>query len=425
MKSSFEYWIDENVNQENAKLLFYEAIVCYKASAYRASLLISYTAFIDIIKRRLIQAKKPDTVEPGEWDRMKQQLLDEDDADKTIIKILNRSDKKYFNFSDSIRTQIVYWKDRRNDCAHLKTSKIDASHVETFWAFMQDNINKITVIGGEEELLNRIRRFFDENYTPLGSDYTFLIKEIPTSIEITNFNDFLSSVEIILTNAENENLFFIGDKAMFFYSMLNNLKGEYAELVRYYIYDNKNLSIDMFTSCPEYLKYFQHDKPQYVREMWKNNLNGYYKTKTVHTLLKNSIIPLKEIVDIITECVHNNKNNIPSEEDINFLIPYGYNKMVDDIIETSILRYGSYKWWVAENDKFIRYYITYNFKKKNTAFIDMLIKNYPNDFSDESLKSIYTILCKISDENDEYENILRERANVHNIDIDFFLLFGL
>lgn len=108
MKTSFEIWLANNVEYSNARNLLNEAIVCYKASANKAALLLSYISFIDVIRKRLLEAKKPDDISEGEWNQKRKYLLDDDEAEKAVFDILNRTDGKYFKISDSLRVQIRY-----------------------------------------------------------------------------------------------------------------------------------------------------------------------------------------------------------------------------------------------------------------------------------------------------------------------------
>lgn len=162
MKTNFEIWLEDNIYYSNVLSLLNEAVICYKVSANKAALLLSYMAFTDIIRRRLLEAKKPDKIIEGEWIQKRKLLLDDDAAEKEVFDILNRADDKYFKLNDSIRVQIRYWKDRRNDCAHLKSNPIDSVHVESFWLFLMNNINKFTVIDSGKDLLNKINLYLVE-----------------------------------------------------------------------------------------------------------------------------------------------------------------------------------------------------------------------------------------------------------------------
>ena len=67
MKLAIEQWIDENTFSLNVLDLFKESTICYKNSAYRASLLLSYLGFLTIIKDKLNTSKKPDSFNEVDW----------------------------------------------------------------------------------------------------------------------------------------------------------------------------------------------------------------------------------------------------------------------------------------------------------------------------------------------------------------------
>jgi hypothetical protein len=50
-----------------SKRLMEEAFTCYKASAYRASLLFSYLGFQTILKERVLSSNKPDLIPLKLW----------------------------------------------------------------------------------------------------------------------------------------------------------------------------------------------------------------------------------------------------------------------------------------------------------------------------------------------------------------------
>ncbi|MFC7358629.1 hypothetical protein ACFQO1_13110, partial [Jejudonia soesokkakensis] len=56
MKLPMEKWLDEQDVSEQAKSTFQEAMICYKAGAYRAAYLFSYLFFMLVVRDRILQA---------------------------------------------------------------------------------------------------------------------------------------------------------------------------------------------------------------------------------------------------------------------------------------------------------------------------------------------------------------------------------
>jgi hypothetical protein len=376
LKTDFEYWVEENLQRETTRILMKESIICYKNSAYRAALLLSYLAFIDIVRYRLFEAKKPLEVSENEWSTNHKHLENDDRCEKVVYELLTRNDGKYFKFSDSIRTQIMYWKDRRNDCAHLKDNSINASLVESFWLFMRCNLSKINVVGGQADLFSKIKKHFDETYTPYGTDYQYLVNEIQDSIDIIDFQPFLESLNDFITKLVNDNWFYMGDDTRFMYAILNTVKDRYYDIVKTYIKQNENLSSEMLQVEPKFLEHYKKDYPDYVREVWKTNIGKCQMGKVGCELLRNSIIPQKEIKEFIEELVYNNHDCMPSDEEINFLSNFGYSEKVKYVLEHITKDKGSFKWWIDKNTKFLEFYTKYAFKNKLNDVIMIFVENH-------------------------------------------------
>jgi hypothetical protein len=200
MKLKFEEWLESQKFSDSVHGLFKESIICYKSGAYKASVLFSYLGFLTILKERILNANKPALFPQGEWDYLIIRLQNEDswesnvyDATQQKEKIDNSKTKTkdaIFSINESLRLQITYWKDRRNDCAHNKNNKISNSHVETFWSFLESNLSKITIEGGINSLLNKLRKHYDSTITPANKDVTPLIIEIESSINYIDLKVF-------------------------------------------------------------------------------------------------------------------------------------------------------------------------------------------------------------------------------------------
>ncbi len=421
MKISFEFWLNEKNLSANTKELFNEAIICYKAGANRAALLFSYIAFIELIKNRLLEANKPDEVTQGEWDNKRKKLLDDFEVDKEIFDILNRTDNKYFKLNDSLRNQIKYWKDRRNDCAHLKLNKIDSAHVETFWNFIMSNINRFSIVGSQNDFINRILRHYDEDSTPIGSDFSSIVLDIPQSVDLSNFSAFLLELEEILLKVEEEQwLYYTYEYAGFFYSMLTKLEESYSEIVKNFVLSNSKISTELFGYKPEFLIYFKNENAEYIRQLWKKSDSVTAKQACV--LLRNTIVPANQIDELIEDCIYKNKNHIPKVEELEFLIPYGYVKRLNYIIEKALSEGKAFEWWLKDNNKFMKFYIKYNFTIKKSDIIDMFLKNVTYIPEGEQTRVLFSLFSGIIRENDEFLAYTKQRAVSLGVDLDKLLM---
>jgi hypothetical protein len=122
-----EVWLETQEFNENAKSLIKEAITCYKASAYRAALLFSYLGFQLILRDRILRSERPGNIHERAWETIKRNLRKEEAWDTEVNECIKKNDenKRIFIITEDLRQQAIYWKNRRNDCAHSKPNIID------------------------------------------------------------------------------------------------------------------------------------------------------------------------------------------------------------------------------------------------------------------------------------------------------------
>lgn len=293
MKLPVETWIQERAYGVNVRKLFHESSICYRNSAYRASLIFSYIGFLTIVKETIIKAQIPTSFTSGEWNIIVNKINDDEIWEKEVFEILINTKKPIFKISDDLKNQIKYWKDRRNDCAHFKYNEIEAQHTESFWSFVKSNIPKITVEGGMESLLNRFEEHFDETKTPLGSDFTHLVKEITNSVLPSEREDFFKEVKKRIDGRAwwlgNSNTFSIYAKILessdeaTIEALINYLKKE--ELDNNFLHFHPNKVIQFGYKDTE------------IRKMWKERLyeTGMNPLVIYSSLLRNGLIPNAQI----------------------------------------------------------------------------------------------------------------------------------
>lgn len=304
MKLKIDEWIAENKFSDNVSVLLTDSSLCYKAGAYRASLLFSYLGFLTILKERMIKANKPNNFPQGQWNVLIASLSNEDKWEEAVFtstqqkEIVDQNTKavtkdSIFAIREELREQIKYWKNRRNDCAHFKDNNIDHYHVESFWAFIESNLPKITVEGGMNTLINRIKDHFNPNLTPPDTDFTHLVKDIEHSVETSKLSEFWSVFlakslyDIRLSDKKKEFLksCFSNCPETVVNSILNVLN----------LTENKSVRLDFFDTYPEILVRFNFST-QEIREFWKTELSNTRNTLSVYaTLLRNGLIPNAEI----------------------------------------------------------------------------------------------------------------------------------
>lgn len=317
-----ENWINKKLDKlsSDSKSLFNESLLCYSIKANRASLLFSYLAFLTIIKEIIISSKKPDEIGQTRWDQIIKELNNEDKWEKRVYDELVNSSSPIFNISESIRQQIKYWKDRRNDCAHFKENEINNTHVEIFWGFLKSNLSKITIEGGKLNLLKKIAIHFDETKTPPNADYKPLIKEIDNAIDITESESFFKELHQIL----DKSLWFEDRKiSNIFYDLTIGIESIQIQnrLIRY-IKSVSDFDLELIKYNPQIINAFNYSS-QDIREIWKTRVyrnHGKLQYYIYSAFLRNGIIPSNQINEAMQHFFNNFNQegfaNIPNEDDL-------------------------------------------------------------------------------------------------------------
>ncbi|WP_020535820.1 hypothetical protein [Lewinella cohaerens] len=300
--------------------LFEESITCYRVKAYRASLLFSYLGFLTMIKERIISSKIPNGIQQSRWDKILRNVNKEDLWEKEVFTEIVNSGNPIFNISDTIRQQVKYWKDRRNDCAHFKENEINNYHIESFWAFIKSNISKITIEGGEANLIKKFIIHFDETKTPPGSSYLPLINEIEYAVEIENLTSFFKELhkEIVGTYWYNND-----EIAPLYADVILEIKNRRIkeEFLKFIKSVGRNLDLYIIWESPQTFSDFKYSDNE-VREIWKkrafqnkNLVQGIYSA-----FYRNKIIPnsqMKESAESFFNYFNQSTyNNLSSDSEI-------------------------------------------------------------------------------------------------------------
>jgi len=192
-----EEWISthEKLLSDVSKILLNESILAYKAGAYRAAFIMSWLAFLNIVKERLLLIKSPPSnLNKEEWDGIKKSLQKEDEWDKTVYNLLKKGDNTPFKLPDETKLAIKYWKEVRNACAHGKTDIVSYYHIETFWAFIEDFVDKKMKIVGEVEGFVEEVIIFYEAFGTRSEEFQNFVQNLFSRISQRSIEEFLDSL---------------------------------------------------------------------------------------------------------------------------------------------------------------------------------------------------------------------------------------
>ncbi|MFY8262644.1 hypothetical protein ACOT7R_07070 [Clostridium perfringens] len=218
MKLEIEIWSEKNL-ADNAKILMEESVSCYKIGAYRSAYIMSYLAFKQTIRERIIKAPAwPECfVNNIEWERNVLKLLKDDDKWEenlnNIIEANPKKNNKFANIFQLSNREVVlvrynYWRAIRNSCAHAKEEHIDSSTVEQFWNYIRDDLSKFYVLGGKNYLMRELIECY-KYYDCDKKDISHLLKDVKILYEselkefFKEFLDNLMEVKRHLINSKN------------------------------------------------------------------------------------------------------------------------------------------------------------------------------------------------------------------------------
>lgn len=161
-----------------------DAIRCYRNGIARPALMLSYIAFIQAVRDNLLKSDMPKGFNEPRWKACMSKLRQENVWDEQVISCIKcRDNPPYFELTDSLRDDVCFWRNRRNDCAHYKDSEITLSHVAAFWVFIMDNYNKFTPIGSLMQSVNDYKRHYNVSITPKGTSTEVIFKRLCLAIK--------------------------------------------------------------------------------------------------------------------------------------------------------------------------------------------------------------------------------------------------
>ncbi|WP_166334402.1 hypothetical protein [Sphingobacterium chungjuense] len=382
MKLKYEEWLSGQITNLHAKHLFNSGVTCYKASVYNAAMIMSYLGFMIAIKERLMVCNKPENFPERLWIDILKKLANEDNWENTVFDTLmmkgnngkepTDSRPPIFQISDSLRSQIRYWKDRRNDCAHNKDNEITSGHVELFWAFLQSNYHKISVEGSVGSLLNKFSRHYDTRYTKYGSDVDDLVKEIPLAVDKPDLEKFLEDIFKLAWNPFDWDL----ETNLCICILKLDINDITLELVKYLIRKD-DLIYSIMSSFPNYIQIF-YDQPYKIRNFWQTNLKRCRDVISVYAyLLRNQLIPPDEILEAHKLVVNLGRSNL-NELDQETLKYFGYGEVLND----TLFKYSGpqrIKFWMFLNEKSTLYVQYLEFFDWHDESIVILYNNFVKD----------------------------------------------
>jgi hypothetical protein len=327
VKLPIEEWVDESALPEDVCVALREAVTCFKASGYRSALLFSYIAWNLAIRARVLSAQRPSLIPEDRWKQIADQLRDDDRWDAQAFDCTQmKSPAPIFPVSDDLRVQVRYWKDRRNDCAHFKLNQVSSSHVEAFWSFMQSNLGRFVPAGSEADLLQRLVRHFDPNYTAPGIEVSPLAAQVPLSVEKTRYPQFLAAlVECFSYKLDKTTYIRTDELAQVFQALLGSSEALLVDAAVEVCAKEPLILVAILRRTPGLCLYWSK-KPDLIRSLWRQLLfeEGHQDLPVFAGLLRNNLIPQDELAEANVWVSDRLRGDVPRPEDFPALSQAGF-----------------------------------------------------------------------------------------------------
>jgi len=380
----FEKWIYKQLIPKESLDTFLEAILCYKFGAYKASLLFSYIGFQLFVKDRILNSNMPQLFPKSKWIQIHNDLRNDDKWDQAIFEAIQiKTNKEIFHISEDLRDQVKYWKNRRNDCAHSKSNIINASQVESFWFFIKSNLLKFIVIGGKDELLNKVKDHFDISKTPPNQDIGYIVEEIPSTVDFKDYEQFLNDLLNLLRKFDDSLFSRNFTKDIIVIEKIISLSSlELTHVISNILKRKDDLLLTYLRKYPHHIVIFSEDKT-FIRGIWYDKLFGSATIKEDFSIycsiLKNNLIPEEQRNESFEHIIRNGLLcNAPCDDDFIFLKNIKFFDKFREIafIENKISQFE----WSRKNVNFIIYYLSQfemDEKIAESIYFTFNVENYP------------------------------------------------
>lgn len=268
-----------------------DAIRCYRHGIARPALMLSYIAFIQAVRNNLLNSEMPSGFKKSRWDASMENLRSESKWDSEVVDCIRKrangaTDPAFFELPDTLRDDVGFWRNRRNDCAHYKDSEITLSHVAAFWVFMMDNYNKFTPIGGLMQSVNDYKRHYNLSITPKGASTDKIFKRLCLAIKTED--------DLLLFLKETDSCMGYEDQILLLHDLLMNERHK-TKVVSILVNKLKRLKMYLM-AIPTDVSAVLGNNAEMIRKLWYDDFQLSARCVNVYVeMLRAKMIPQGEI----------------------------------------------------------------------------------------------------------------------------------
>lgn len=288
MTADFEKWILTNRGRlcDEAIGLFNDSVKCLKNDIDRPAYLLAYQGMMVTLREILRSGEAPKGYTEGEWTNALTKISREDSWDAAVFDFVKKGPTVNGNTTikdaplhmpDSVRSQFDFWRNHRNICAHYKHEPFIKAHVLTLYSFIAAHLMRISVTGGLELMLDKLRKYCDPAITPDNEEIKPLLNEVTMRVTKDEMGSFLKGAAKIIGRSPRKD----------FVDFIDNIlkqDGAGFELLKQatlsLIMKNESLRLRLVEQNSEYILQFCTTKDQIyeflhdeIFRMRKNGLN--------------------------------------------------------------------------------------------------------------------------------------------------------
>lgn len=316
-------------NRAQIQDMLRESELCFKIEAYRAALLFAFSAFIRALKIKIIENGKPSDIDESAWNSLCEGLESDDRMESKVMECVQRPN--FFDISQALRQSVIYWKDRRNACAHWKDECINMELVESFYYFILHNQYKFSLKTSADNAIKEIFSVFDADVCRPGTSVEPKIKILPYLLndgDIDGFCKQLIEKCIFTTNEKQKNVIQVielilrlgGEK--YRTALVNKLRTQYQII---------GIIVD---GSPNILSLILENKEEYKLCLTDHYIEGKHRQKIAKILSDRNLLDDELFEHFFNATLENDKNGI-SEYDT-FLMKKCGEKFIANVIDGKI-----------------------------------------------------------------------------------------
>lgn len=357
MITKFEAWVKGQVLTSAATLCFDESVMCYKAGGYRAAYAFSYVGFLNLLRHRIINTKRPLRFASHEWSKIKADLKTEgwEYAVCRGIQKQRKGNSTIFIISEKLLENTNYMAKLYLHCITPDVANIIIEPDVTYlWAFIMANSRKFSA----ENLFQKIypipgepqNYYEDEHCCKTESE---LVEQIAVSKDPCELPSFFAVVfDRYDKYARDDNK----RKNNFIDSCLEHGSQEIKQVITQMLTSDCKFLIDYLRQCPKWVSILA-DKPEIVNDIWNKYLffRRDYDYSLFIALVDHGIIPSSETQDYWIEYLILKGMGEPPDNSLIKLVELGfYDKLKKLIWDKCKIRDED---WTMKSRELIKHYL--------------------------------------------------------------------